>query len=171
MMMTLASHAVGYCIVCSNVCNVMLLLTADSLSIGAIIGIVIGFIIFTVFIITCCICWCHPKCPLYHARCDCGYRRIFSTRHTEPRRVVTTMPATTTRPVQMQLMPVPTGRPNNLPPATGFLYGQTRSSTPGYPHGWAPYEEPPYVQPPMEPPPPYNPVIPHGQQPNAPLSY
>ena len=60
--------------------------------------------------------------------------------------------ATTTQPVQLQPMPV-----------------ATEPSPPGYPHGQALYGEPPYIQQPlMEPPPPYNPVDPHGQQPNTP---
>ena len=146
----------------------MLLLAADSPSTGTIIGVVTGVIIFIMFIITCCICRYHPKCPLYH-RHHANHRqqsmRIFFFR--KPKHVATTMRA---QPVQLQPMPAATGWPNNQLPSTGFLHGQIEPPPPGYPHGQVPYGEPPYIQQtPMEPPPPYNPVDPHGQQPNAPL--
>ena len=136
----------------------MLLLTADPLSIGAIIGIVIGFITFIIFIFTCLMCCCNPKCPLYHGHYACANHRqqsiFFPTQCRQPRRVVTIMRPATTQPVQLQPMSVATGPPH-----------------PGYPHGQVPYGVPPYIQPPMEPPPPYNPAIPHNQQPNAPQLY
>ena len=132
----------------------MLLLAADSLSIGGIIALIIGLTIFIMSVIIFCTCCCHPKCPLYHGR-HANHRQqsIFcSTRCREPKRVVTIMRPATNQPVQLQPMSVAIGPP-----------------PPGYPHGQMPYGEPPYIQQPlMEPPPPYNPVDPHCQQPNTP---
>ena len=154
----------------------ILLFTVDSLTVGAIIGIVVSLVVILTFIIVICICCCNPRCPLYNAHGGYNRRGLFRQR-TEPTPVVTTTVVQTTnthQQVQPQPLPMTTtdqqSQPSYAynqagPPAAGYAYDYSGQPAAGYTYNQAPYGVPPDGQQfTVEQPPPYNPHDPYGQQ-------